>query len=67
MNKQIVISQLREFGLDEIEVKIYLNLLESGPQTPLELSRGTSINRSRIYRYIDKLKQKNCIRSYNSI
>lgn len=65
MNKQIVIAQLREFGLDEIEVKIYLDLLENGPKTPLELSRETSLNRSRIYRYLDKLKQKKLIEESN--
>jgi sugar-specific transcriptional regulator TrmB len=55
MNKQIIINQLASFGLDESEAKIYLHLLDKGPQTPLEISRDTNINRSKIYRHIDKL------------
>lgn len=65
MNKQIIITQLVNFGLDDIEAKIYLFLLEKGPQTPLELSRNTDINRSRIYRYIDKLIAKKLIEVSN--
>lgn len=65
MNKQIIISQLGNFGLDEIEAKIYLYLLEKGAQTPLELSRNININRSKIYRYINKLISKKLIEISN--
>lgn len=65
MNKQIIASQLSSFGLDEIETKIYLFLLENDSRTPLELSRDTNINRSRIYRYLDKLKAKKLIEEVN--
>lgn len=61
MNKQIITSQLEQFGLDQVEVQIYLNLLEGGAKTPLDLSRETSINRSKIYRYLDRLKAKRLI------
>jgi len=56
MNKQIITTQLEQFGLDEIEAKIYLNLLETGAKTPLDLSRETNINRTKIYRYLERLK-----------
>lgn len=65
MNKQIITNQLQQFGLDEIEVQIYLNLLEGVAKTPLDLSRETSINRSRIYRYIARLKEKKLIEESN--
>jgi len=65
MNKQTLISQLGLFGLDEIEVQIYLNLLAGGAKTPLDLSRETSINRSKIYRYLDRLKTKKLIEESN--
>ncbi len=58
MNKQVITTQLIRFGLDEVEVQIYLSLLEGGMKTPLDLSRETSINRSKIYRYIDRLREK---------
>ena len=65
MNKQKITDQLKVFGLDEIESGIYLNLLEGGDKTPLDLSRETGINRSRIYRYLDRLKQKKLIEESN--
>ncbi len=49
MNKQIIISQLATFGLDDVEAKIYIHLLQRGPQKPLELSRDININRSKIF------------------
>lgn len=61
MNKQQTLNQLTQFGLDEVEANIYLHLLENGPRTPLELSRQVNINRSRIYRYLDKLISKKLI------
>ncbi len=66
MNKQIVSSNLHSFGLDEIEIKIYLYLLEYGAKTPLEISRETGVNRSKIYRYIDRLKNKKLIEESSS-
>ncbi len=65
MNKQIIQSQLSSFKLDDVEIKIYLYLLENGPKTPLDLSRETSVNRSRIYRYLDRLKAKKLIEEVN--
>ena len=64
MNKQTIVAQLKILGLDEIEIKIYLNLLEGYQKTPLDLSRETNINRSKIYRYIEKLKQKQLIEQF---
>ena len=61
MNKQIITSQLSEFGLDTIEIQIYLDLLEKGERTPLDLSRETNINRTKIYRYLERLKQKQLV------
>lgn len=61
MNKQIITSKLEQFGLDAVEVGIYLNLLERGAKTPLDLSRETNINRSKIYRYLDRLKAKRLV------
>ncbi len=66
MNKQIILSQLDTFGLNDIEAKIYLHLLEYGAQKPLELSRDININRSKIYRYIDRLIAKKLIEVSNA-
>jgi sugar-specific transcriptional regulator TrmB len=61
LNKQIITAQLLQFDLDEVEVQIYLALLENGPKNPLDLSRETSINRTKIYRYLDRLKRKRLV------
>ena len=58
---QQIYNQLIEFGLDNTEAKIYLHLLEVGPRTPLRLSREVNLNRSKIYRYIDKMQARSLI------
>ena len=58
-------DQLISFGLDEIESTIYLHLLEFGPRTPLKLSREINLNRSKIYRYIEKMMDKSLIEETN--
>lgn len=65
MNKQLITTQLEQFGLDQVETVLYVHLLERGPKTPLDLSRETSVNRSRIYRYLDRLKAKKLIEEVN--
>lgn len=59
MNKQILTTQLENFGLNEIEAELYLFLLENGPQTPLQLSRSINIDRSKVYRSVEKLLKQN--------
>jgi len=66
MNEQIIIEQLIRFGLNEAEVQIYLHLLKNGPKTPLEVSRETNLNRTKIYRLIDLLRQNKLIEQFGS-
>lgn len=66
MNKQILITQLVTLGLEEVEAEIYLFLLEHGSRTPLALSRETNIDRSKIYRFVEKLTQKKLIEESNT-
>ncbi len=61
MNKSVITTQLEQFGLEDIEVAIYLHLLERGPRTPLELSRELNRDRSKIYRTIEHLIKKRLI------
>lgn len=65
MNKQIILTQLEQLGFEEIEAKIYLHLLEKGPRSYLELSRETNIDRSKIYRYVEKLAKKKLLEQLN--
>lgn len=54
-------SFLENLGLNNEEITIYLALIEKGPLTILELSRDTGINRTRVYRLLEKLKRKGII------
>ena len=65
MNKQISKTQLINLGLEEIEANIYLYLLEYGPRTPLELSREINVDRSKVYRYVEKLVAKKLLEESN--
>ncbi|MDQ6985603.1 MAG: helix-turn-helix domain-containing protein [Candidatus Dojkabacteria bacterium] len=66
INKQILIEKLKELSLDSDEASLYLHLYEHGEQTPLEISRDTNINRSKIYRITESLKGKKIIEETES-
>lgn len=57
VNNVDIFEQLKDFGLEEKQAKIYLALLQNGIQSPLELARRTGINRTTIYRLLDSLKE----------
>lgn len=53
------LSNLREIaGLDENEAKTYTALLKLGPSTAMALSRQTKIERTLVYRTLDKLVER---------
>jgi sugar-specific transcriptional regulator TrmB len=54
VNNQLV-SILTKFGLDSSESYVYLTLLQHSVQTPLQLSRLTNINRTTLYRILERL------------
>ncbi|MBS3926572.1 MAG: TrmB family transcriptional regulator [Nitrosarchaeum sp.] len=47
--------------LDELEAKVYLNLLRAGPITASALAKELDIDRARMYRTVDKLVSRNII------
>jgi sugar-specific transcriptional regulator TrmB len=54
--------ELKEtLDLDELESKIYLSLLRTGPITASALAKDLSIDRARMYRTVDKLVDRNII------
>jgi len=53
--------------LDELEVKIYLNLLRTGPITASALAKELDVDRARMYRTVDKLVSKNILSTTLSI
>jgi sugar-specific transcriptional regulator TrmB len=48
-------------GLDELETKIYLNLLRTGPITASALSKEINVDRAKTYRTIDKLSSSGIV------
>lgn len=53
--------------LDELEVKIYLNLLRTGPITASALAKELDVDRARTYRTVDKLVNRNILSTTLSI
>jgi len=47
--------------LEELEAKVYLNLLRMGPITASALAKELDIDRARMYRTVDKLVSRNII------
>lgn len=48
-------------GMDELEAKIYLNLLRTGPITASALSKEINVDRAKTYRIIDKLSSNGIV------
>jgi len=57
-----LVSELQEIlNFDELESKIYLTLLRTGPITASALAKDLNVDRARMYRCIDKLVDRNFI------
>jgi len=57
-----IAAELEEIlDLDDLEAKVYLNLLRAGPITASALAKELDIDRARMYRTVDKLVSRNII------
>ena len=57
-----IASELEDVSdLDDLEAKVYLNLLRAGPITASALAKELDIDRARMYRTVDKLVSRNII------
>lgn len=61
MNKKEIINYLEQLELSELEAKLYLTLLETGPINVKELAEMVEIKRTTAYVYIDDLVEKGLI------
>lgn len=59
MNK--IIAYLKELELSEVESKLYLTLLQTGPISVRDLASTTDIKRTTAYLYIDQLVAKGLV------
>ena len=51
-------QELREFGLSDNEIKIYLSLLRRGVMSPTEISKETGFARPYVYDVLQRLQEK---------
>lgn len=56
-----LILLLKPFGITSEEIKIYLNLLEENTLSALSISRNLHISRTKVYRLLDKLIEKQLV------
>jgi len=61
INTDNLISLLQPFGLDSEESQIYLDLVEKKVSTALKISRSSHISRTKVYRILDKLINKELV------
>jgi len=59
--EKLVIELQEILDFDELESKIYLSLLGTGPITASALAKDLNVDRARMYRCIDKLVDRNII------
>jgi sugar-specific transcriptional regulator TrmB len=59
--EKLAIELKQTLDFDELESKIYLSLLRTGPITASALAKDLNIDRARMYRTIDKLVDRNII------
>jgi len=55
------IDSLKEIGLQEGEIKLYISLLKLNEATATEISKHSGMHRSHIYDLIEKLKEKGLV------
>jgi HTH-type transcriptional regulator, sugar sensing transcriptional regulator len=58
--------QLKQLGLNNSEITVYLFLLQNGVSTPPAVSRGTRIARTNCYNILNRLKDQNLIKEQES-
>jgi sugar-specific transcriptional regulator TrmB len=56
-----IVTYLEQLGFSQLEAKIYLTLLESGPMTVKELADAVNINRTAAYSHIASLLENGVI------
>lgn len=56
-------KELKELGLTDNEVRIYLLLLQSGPLNPYQIAEKLGLHRGYIYDALDRLSEKGAVNS----
>ncbi len=59
--EKLSIELQETLDIDDLESKIYLNLLRTGPITASELAKDLNVDRATMYRIVDRLVDRNII------
>jgi len=59
--EKLTIELQETLDFDDLESKIYLNLLRTGPITASELAKDLNVDRATMYRIVDRLVDRNII------
>ncbi len=62
VNKVEIIKKLNALGFTQDEADVYVALYNRAPVSPLSLSRETGINRSTVYRIVERLEQSGFVK-----
>lgn len=56
-----LLNLLKKFGFTEYETKVYVALLKNGSGTGYEVSKNSSVPRSKVYNILEMLMSKGCV------
>jgi len=62
-NKNQIISQLKNFGLSDKEISLYLAVLANGPTTATNLARAAGLKRPTVYVLLETLLDRGLLAS----
>lgn len=62
-----MLEELREFGLTEIQAKVYYHLLRIGKTSTTEISKKLGVHRSEVYRVLRELAEKGIVTEHRNI
>lgn len=61
IQRQKVVTYLRQLGLGDDESKVYIYLLAHGPQTVLQISKATKVGRTKLYPLLESMANKQLV------
>jgi CheY-like chemotaxis protein len=62
-----MLNQLPEYGLTEIQAKVYYHLLRLGKTSSTEVSKNVGVHRSEVYRVLRELAEKGIVTEHKNI
>lgn len=61
MDQAEVKQNLKNLGISDEEIRVYLSLLERGPSTTTQIAKNASIPKTTVYRLVEEMLKKNLV------